>query len=309
VTPQGVLACAPAELDVGLCVANGQVFRWTPHERGWLGVDGPRVLWVGRDGDRILFATFPEAGRADWVRELFRLETPLDKVQRGIVEVEPDLAPVVSALPGLRVLRWHSPEECLFSFLCSVNNHIPRITSMIDALARSLGTPLALGLNRFPGRHEIAAAGEASLRWLGLGYRAKTLVGAATALGERAAGWLEGLRYLPYEEARSEMMSLPGVGRKVADCVCLLALGQDEAVPVDTHLWHACCERYYPEWRGRSLTQARYDEIGRRFRERFGRLAGWAHQYLFYDRLLSQGSRRARGRAVAGNTNPAISVS
>lgn len=37
-------------------------------------------------------------------------------------------------------------------------------------------------------------------------------------------------------ERRSMLMSLPGVGRKVADCVLLFALGHGELVPVDTHM-------------------------------------------------------------------------
>lgn len=34
------------------------------------------------------------------------------------------------------------PGECLFSFICSSNNHISRIQGMIDRLCQTLGTPL-----------------------------------------------------------------------------------------------------------------------------------------------------------------------
>ncbi|CAJ0942441.1 unnamed protein product [Ranitomeya imitator] len=49
--------------------------------------------------------------------------------------------------------------------------------------------------------------------------------------------WLDTLRLAPYEEAKSALCALPGVGAKVADCVCLMALDKPEAVPVDTHVW------------------------------------------------------------------------
>ena len=73
---------------------------------------------------------------------------------------------------------------------------------------------------------------------------------------EHGAGWLDSLRnpespimgaqpsdageMLPggregYRRAHEELLTLQGVGPKVADCVCLMGLGWGEAVPVDTH--------------------------------------------------------------------------
>lgn len=34
------------------------------------------------------------------------------------------------------------PVECLFSFICSSNNHISRIQGMVERLCSALGTPL-----------------------------------------------------------------------------------------------------------------------------------------------------------------------
>ena len=34
------------------------------------------------------------------------------------------------------------PEECLFQFICSSNNHIKRIHGMVERLCRDYGTPL-----------------------------------------------------------------------------------------------------------------------------------------------------------------------
>lgn len=43
--------------------------------------------------------------------------------------------------PGVRLLR-QDPTECLFSFICTSNNHISRIQGMVERLCQSLGTPL-----------------------------------------------------------------------------------------------------------------------------------------------------------------------
>ncbi len=240
--------------------------------------------------DGFEYETFPVQGREDWLREMFRLDASLDEIKRRVLDVEPELGPIIEQYAGLRLLRWHSAEECLFSFLCTVNNHIPRIKGMIERLCQLYGQPLAEGINTFPTTERIASLREEDLAGIGFGYRSRTLIAAAKALLQRSPGWLESQREVPYAQAHAALIELPSVGRKVADCVCLFGLWHDEAVPIDTHLWQACCQRYFPDWQGKSLTDKRYAELGRFFRDRFGNLAGWAHQYLFYDRLLRQGS-------------------
>ena len=101
---------------------------------------------------------------------------------------------------------------------------------------------------------------ESHLRQLGFGYRAKYLHQTAVMVAkDHGAGWLDSLRnpespvmgckasdageMLPggregYRKAHEELLTLQGVGPKVADCVCLMGLGWGEAVPVDTHGEH-----------------------------------------------------------------------
>jgi len=97
---------------------------------------------------------------------------------------------------------------------------------------------------------------EQHLRELGFGYRAKYLHQTAVMVAKEKATWLDGLRNPEspilgttaqpagdmvvggregYRQAHEQLLSLQGVGPKVADCVCLMGLGWGEAVPVDTH--------------------------------------------------------------------------
>lgn len=85
-----------------------------------------------------------------------------------------------------------------------------------------------------------------------------------------------------YREAHAALLALQGVGPKVADCVCLMGLAWDEAVPVDTHVWQIAQRDYrFGKGKFRSLTPATYEAIGELFRGLWGKEAGWAHSVLF----------------------------
>ena len=64
------------------------------------------------------------------------------------------------------------------------------------------------------------------------------------------AAWLRGLREAPYQEASEALCALPGVGPKVAACVCLFSLDKHAAIPVDTHVWQLAARYYTPQLKG-----------------------------------------------------------
>lgn len=65
---------------------------------------------------------------------------------------------------------------------------------------------------------------------------------------------------------------------QVADCICLMALGHLQAIPVDTHIYQIAARFYMPKLvQQKTVTEKVYNEIGDHFRELYGPLAGWAH--------------------------------
>ncbi|NXU06478.1 OGG1 lyase, partial [Buphagus erythrorhynchus] len=215
------------------------------------------------------------------LRDYFQLDVGLSALYHAWGAADPLFHKVAKDFPGVRVLR-QDPVECLFSFICTSNNHISRITAMIERLCQAFGRRLCCLDSRpfhaFPSLSALTGAdAEARLRALGFGYRAKFVSGSARAIAEGLGP--EGLcqlRTAPYAEARRVLCALPGVGAKVADCVCLLSLDKAEAVPVDTHVWHIARQRYGVALGGKSLTPRTYQEIGDFFRGLWGPHAGWA---------------------------------
>ncbi|MBI3722014.1 MAG: DNA-binding protein [Fimbriimonas ginsengisoli] len=263
-------------LDLAHCLTSGQVFRWSLMPDGaWLGVDG--LMWYRvAEPSPGRFEIESNGTEEDFAR-FFRLDWDADAIEAKVLDSAPELANTLHEFRGLRLLRPSDPAETLLCFLCTSNNHIGRITSMIAKLAAH-GEPLAevggVCLRRFPSLEQVATITESDLRAQGFGYRARSIPAAARQIIDRPAGWLEELRNRPYEQTRAELIDLPGVGPKLADCISLFALDHTEAVPVDTHIWQATVRLYRPDWAGRSLTPARLIEAGAQLRDRLGPLAG-----------------------------------
>jgi N-glycosylase/DNA lyase len=81
---------------------------------------------------------------------------------------------------------------------------------------------------------------------------------------------------LPVDVARAELVKLPGVGRKIADCVLLFAYGCQSAFPVDVWVMKALRQLYFPR---RRVTLRRLHHFAA---THFGPRAGYAQQYLFH---------------------------
>ena len=175
------------------------------------------------------------------------------------------------------------PWECLVSFICSSASNIPRITKNIESICEAYGRPVGTGAGRrnaFPAPGELARAGEAPLRALGLGYRAAYVAETAAAVADRAVDPMS-LREESYETALEALTCLPGVGDKVANCVLLFSLDKPEAFPVDVWIDRALREWYLAD--DDSIPRTKMRPWAQR---RFGPYAGYANHYLFHDRRL-----------------------
>ncbi|GAA6216389.1 N-glycosylase/DNA lyase [Lates japonicus] len=222
------------------------------------------------------------------LRDYFQLNVKLGELYREWGTADPHFKKIADIFTGVRMLR-QDPTECLFSFICTSNNHISRIQGMVERLCQALGTPLCqldqTSYYDFPSLTALADSSvEARLRDLGFGYRARFLQQSAKqVLDTHGLQWLEGLRGVPYLQACDALRALPGVGTKVADCVCLMSLDKAEAVPVDTHVWQIAKRDYkYAAGNGqKSITDKLHRDIGDFFRKLWGPYAGWAHSVLF----------------------------
>lgn len=243
------------------------------------------------------------------VKHYFNLGPNLGRLYEQWAAADANFRKRAPKFTGVRILR-QDPWEALIGFICSSNNNISRISSMVANLCLHYGPLIGcldgVAYHDFPTPEALADPKvESHLMKLGFGYRAKYIYKTAVMVAEKENGleWLDSLCNPEspafakpvgeagvlveggregYRKAHEELLALHGVGPKVADCVCLMGLGWSESVPVDTHVWQIA-QRDYKFGKGKhsSLTAATYTAVGNHFRKLWGKEAGWAHSVLF----------------------------
>ncbi|MDB6020008.1 MAG: 8-oxoguanine glycosylase domain protein [Pedosphaera sp.] len=266
------------DYDLASTLACGQAFRWQQQQASWTGVIGNRWVRLRSTQNCILAETGEPAEHWDWLTDYLQIEMDLEVVLASFPDDEP-MRSAVCACRGLRLLR-QEPWECLASFILSSTKQIVQIRQIIALLCERYGESLAVpageaAAHGFPSPARLAALNEAELRSCKMGFRAPYLLATAQAIAQNQFD-LERLRGMPVAEARIELISLPGVGRKIADCVLLFAYGFQAAFPVDVWVMKALCELYFPR---RRPTLPRLQHFTETY---FGDNAGYAQQYLFH---------------------------
>jgi N-glycosylase/DNA lyase len=245
-------------------------------------------------GEEITAETVVPSADWGWLQRYLQVDVELGPVLTSFPP-DPALRTAVAACPGLRLLR-QDPWECLASFILSSTKQIRQIRQIIERLCAGYGEAVAVPADHepafaFPGPERLAACSEAELRACRAGFRAPYLLEAARRV---AAGTLDlpALANQPVNEARATLMSLPGVGRKIADCVLLFAYGFATVFPVDVWVLRALRELYFPRRRLTPRALLEFSET------HFGPQAGYAQQYLFHY------MRRARVTSVVRPPGP-----
>jgi N-glycosylase/DNA lyase len=168
----------------------------------------------------------------------------------------------------------------LASFILSSTKQIVQIQQIIRIVTERFGEAIACSPEYgraygFPCPARLARATEKDLRECKMGFRAPYLLGTARLVAEGALD-LARLRHVGVATARETLMELPGVGRKIADCVLLFAYGYQAAFPVDVWVIKALRQSYFPGKRVKIKTL--HEFAG----GHFSPWSGYAQQYLFH---------------------------
>ena len=261
----------------------GQCFRWNKQEDGsHIGVFKGNVLKVIQEGEDYIFTGILSGNIEKIINEYFDLSRDYEEMKNKLKQIDESMANSIKYGEGIRLLNqdlW----ETIISFIISANNNIPRIKGIIERLSTNYGKEIkweGKSYYTFPTPEELKDVSVEDYRKLGLGFR-------DIRLYETVHMVLEGKIDLEkiHEEKdtlkiREQLLSLSGVGPKVADCILLFStLKRIEVFPIDVWVRRVMNELYIKKPDENKVNKK---EIERVANEKFGNLAGIAQQYLFY---------------------------
>ena len=262
----------------------GQCFRWNEQDDGsYTGIIKNGVLNVKKEKSNVIFSGLLNENIEKVCNEYFDLNTDYELIKEKLSTVDENLKKSIEYGEGIRILNqdlW----ECIISFIISANNNIPRIKKIIDRISENYGEEIIWNEKKyytFPTEKELSKASIEDLRKLGLGFRDKRVYTTTKMILNKEVDLDEIIKLDNSNEIREKLLSLDGVGEKVADCIMLFSLKRFDVFPVDVWVRRVMNELYIKNENEEKVNKTEVRKIAE---EKFGSLAGIAQQYLFYYR-------------------------
>lgn len=259
----------------------GQCFRWNYEEDGsYIGVFKNNVIKVKEDNNKIIFTGNVDGNIKDICEDYFDIKTSYKEIKDRLSKIDNNMKKSICYGYGIRILHqdiW----ETLISFIISANNNIPRIKGIIERISQKYGSKIIFEGKEyytFPTPDELGKASVEDLRKLGLGFRDKRIYETTKKVLNNEIN-LKSLDNEPTYIVREKLLTLSGVGPKVADCIMLFALKRYEVFPIDVWVRRVMNDLYINKPDEKEVQNS---TISRLAQEKYGNLAGLAQQYLFY---------------------------
>ena len=258
---------------------SGQAFRFKILEDNHVElVAFGRYLQIASLGNDRFGFSCSESDFKDIWEPYFHLDFDYQAAADSIDEDDTYLTAAADFSHGIRILR-QDPWETLISFIISQRRSIPSIMTSVERLCDFTGIkaimpdqledpfirPSKEVFYAFPSRDEMVSMSLEDISALGVGYRADYIRSAVDFAPDLKA-WED----YSDEELYAALLSLRGVGKKVADCVMLFAFARYGRFPVDVWM-----QRIQDKYYGGSFDTSGYPDT-----------AGIMQQFMFfYERM------------------------
>ena len=245
-------------------VECGQMFRYKPERIGYTVYSTDKRCCVYEDGSSVII----ETSDVGYFNNYFDLSTDYGAIVETLSGYD-ELKESVEYGNGIRIFK-QDLFETIISFIISANNHIPRIKSIIERICEAVGQKID-DYYAFPTLENLSDLTTEDFAKMGAGYRSRYLFETVQIL--QTSNVLSELTSANDDELiHKKLLSLQGVGEKVANCISLFGLAVTGSFPVDTWIFKTLGTK--------DLDTP--DKVRRYHQCRYGSLAGYAQQYLFW---------------------------
>ena len=261
----------------------GQCFRWNTEKDGsYTGVFGKNVANINKINNDIVIKGIFEGNAKEICNSYFDLVRSYEEIKRKLSSIDEYLKESIEYGKGIRLLNqdlW----ETIISFIISANNNIPRIKGIIERISKKYGKKIIWHNKEyytFPNEKELSMANVQDLRKLGLGFRDIRVYNTTRKIMKKEVNLDELKKEKDTKKVRDILLSLDGVGPKVADCILLFSdLKRLDVFPIDVWVRRVMNELYIKQEDESKVSKKLIEKIAY---DKYGNLSGIAQQYLFY---------------------------
>lgn len=265
ITNNEIIITKNSDFDAKSILECGQLFRFYKTENGYVVISGNKLAQIIETENNVIIKT----QNPKYFEKYFDLKTNYSKIKDELKQY-PILAKAIEYGKGIRIVKGE-PEEIILQFIISQNNNIKRIQKIVEKMSE-LGESIDEKHKAFPSSTVLAKMPLEYFKSLGAGYRDKYLKSTSEVLAKTD---LKEIEKLSDEDLYDWLISLNGVGPKVASCIMLFGFGRTSSFPVDTWI-EKVYRTYFYEGEKTRL------QISKFLQNKFGIMSGIVQQYLFF---------------------------
>lgn len=238
------------DFDLDIIAESGQCFRWQKQPDGsYTIISRDKVLDIRcTDRKNVYSCTCDHREFDEFWYHYFDLHTCYREIRHRIPRSDVFLFDAARETRGIRILG-QDPWEMLITFIISQRKSIPAIKKAVEAICLKAGRKIAVRKGEvvysFPDPGALSCLSMQELNECGLGYRSPYVYETARAIAGGRLD-LDKIAAADDEILLQELLRMPGVGKKVANCVLLFAYHRLDSFPRDVWI-ERILEEYYPD--------------------------------------------------------------
>lgn len=259
-------------IDIKSILLSGACFRVIEESDGsFTNILSDRVINIKQEDNYIIVNSSDMNNIEEVINNYFDLDKDYNYINNEIIKLNPELKRIVNDCKKYKILN-QDPFEMGISYIISQNNNVKRISYSINELSNKYGEKVIFNnkeYHLFPKYEVLNKLNSEDFRSIGVGFRDKYIVNYLKEYPN-----LSNLNTLSTKDALDKLMSIKGIGLKVASCILLFGYHRFDVFPIDTWVKQYMSENYN--------IKDDVKEIEKYSKKHFGEYSGLIIQYMFH---------------------------
>jgi len=256
-------------------VTCGQIFRFEElDDSSYDIILTDRVINIKQENDNLIINSSNMNNIEEVIRNYFDLDYDYESINNKLLEIDNSNKEIIDSCSGLKMIN--EPRlEVIISYILSSNNRVPQIKKALDNISKTYGQKVIFNNKEyylFPTLEELSKCDIETLRTCKTGFRDKYIYEFVNKVINKEFD-INLIDNMNSEDALNYLMTLNGVGEKVASCILLFGYHRFDVFPIDTWVKKYMKDKYNIEG---------IDNIRKFTYDKYNDLSGIAIQYMFH---------------------------